>query len=242
MALDFDAVRLLLEGVPYLDAAAGRTLYDFVRGAGPEACLELGFAHGVSSCYIAAALAARGRGHLTTVDLEASATRAPTIETLLERTGLAAWVTVCREPHSYTWFLKKEIERRTRDGRCEPAYDFCYVDGCKNWTIDGLAFFLVDKLLRRDGWILFDDYGWSYARRARAVGRHTTDGIVHREMSPDQLEQPNVELIFRYLVMQHPDYGEFRVEGDWAWARKARGDRRAPVAGSGKGGGRHDAC
>jgi predicted O-methyltransferase YrrM len=216
----FDRARAHLAGIPYLEPAAARRLYDFILATGPRDCLELGFAHGASSCYIAAALDETGRGRLTTVDLESTARLEPSIETLLDRTGLAPVVSVRREVHSYTWFLKKEIERQTVDGRCEPCYDFCYIDGCKNWTVDGFAFFLVDKLLRPGGWILFDDYHWTYARRGQVTGKQATDGILHRALSPDQLEQPNIELVFRYLVMQHPAYARFRVDGDWAWAQK----------------------
>ena len=32
---------------------------------------------------------------------------------------------------------------------CQPIYDFCFIDGSKNWTIDSSAFFLVDKLLKQ---------------------------------------------------------------------------------------------
>ena len=72
--------------------------------------------------------------------------------------GLGHRVTIHREINSYTWFLKKKIAGQSANGKCEPCYDFCFIDGAKNWTIDGLAFFLVDKLLKADGWILFDDY------------------------------------------------------------------------------------
>lgn len=46
----------------------GRRVYTHVTEAKPEQVLELGTAHGVSAAYIAAALEANGRGHLTTVD------------------------------------------------------------------------------------------------------------------------------------------------------------------------------
>lgn len=219
----FEDARSLLEGIPYIKPERARTLYDFVLEAKPQACLELGFAHGTSSCYIAAALHALGRGHLVAVDIEDSAGRRPPIETLLARTGLSPYVTVVREVNSYNWFLKKEIERRSTGGRCEPAYDFCFIDGAKNWTVDGFAFFLVDKLLEPGGWILFDDLNWSYAEAETLTGKSVTDGIVHRELSEDQATTPNVDLIFRYLVMQHPDYSQFEVQDDsWGWARKVK--------------------
>jgi hypothetical protein len=43
----------------------GRELYDFIRRERPVECLELGFAHGVSTVYIAAGLEANCAGHLT---------------------------------------------------------------------------------------------------------------------------------------------------------------------------------
>ncbi|NIR32328.1 MAG: class I SAM-dependent methyltransferase [Gammaproteobacteria bacterium] len=221
--MKFEATRSLLEGIPYIKPERAKALYDFVLEAKPSTCLELGFAHGASSCYIAAALDELGRGRLTTVDIQDSAGRKPPIESLLARTALDAYVSVVREVNSYNWFLKKEIERCSGDGRCHPAYDFCFIDGAKNWTVDGFAFFLVDKLLTPGGWILFDDRDWTYARAEELTGKTVTDGIVHRELSDDQRTTPNIDLVFRYLVMQHPAYGEFRLQDDsWAWARKVR--------------------
>jgi hypothetical protein len=34
-------------------------------------------------------------------------------------------------------------------------------NGPKNWTIDGAAFFMADKLMKAGGWIIFDDYDWT---------------------------------------------------------------------------------
>lgn len=216
----FEEIAALLEGVPYIKPERARRLYDFVIEQGPRECLELGFAHGASSCYVAAALEARGAGRLTSVDILDSAGRRPPIETLLARSGLAHRVRAEREVNSYNWFLKKRIVERTCDGHCEPLYDFCFIDGAKNWTVDGFAFFLVDKLLRPGGWILFDDMSWTYAG-AEAAGKPVTDGIVHRELSGDQLAEPNVALVFDYLVAQHPGYDRLRRDdASWAWARK----------------------
>jgi predicted O-methyltransferase YrrM len=219
----FEDTHSLLQGIPYIKPERARMLYDFVLEARPHRCLELGFAHGASSCYIAAALDELGDGHLTTVDILDSAGRKPPIEHLLQHTSLASWVTVVREQNSYDWFLKKEIVRCSRDGVCRPAYDFCFIDGAKNWTVDGFAFFLVDKLLEIGGWILFDDLNWSYDAAQELTGKTVTDGIVHRELSADQRAEPNIALVFRYLVMQHPSYGEFRfLDEAWARARKVK--------------------
>ena len=215
--MKFETVRSHVEGIPYTQPRWGELLYNFIVEHKPAECLELGFAHGVASCYIAAALDEIGAGRLTAVDLLDADWRKPSIEDLLSRAGLQRYVTVVRERTTYNWFLKKKIEENSSSKGCEPVYDFCFIDGPKNWNVDGLAFFLVDKLLRPGGWILFDDLYWTYG----AKGGEQTDGISHRTMGEDELNTPHIDLVFRLLVQQHPDYSEFKIQGDWwAWAHK----------------------
>ncbi len=214
--MKFDQVRQIVGATPYMAMDEAWELYHFILDQAPRRLLELGHAHGVSSLYMAAALDELGEGTLDTVDLATSAARVPNIEDLLAKSGLSRLVRVCREQNSYTWFLKKQIEVHA-----EPIYDFCFVDGPKNWTVDGLAFFLVDRLLRDNGWILFDDYGWTHAKH---VGREATDGISVRSLSEDEINTPQIEAVFRLLVMRHPAYSNFKLQdGWWAWAQK-RGD------------------
>lgn len=226
--MKFDAVAVHLDGIPFMTPHKGRIFYDFIMDTRPEQCLELGFAHGVSSCYIAAALHELGRGHLTTVDLlRGLEWFDPPIETLLARTGLQSYVTVARETTSYTWFLKKKIEQQTTDHVCAPCYDFCFIDGGKNWTTDGAAFFMVDKLLRPGGWIVFDDLWWSCASEEARTGRKVTYGLVHDQLAEDEYRNPHIEAIFRLLVMQHPGYARFRVLDEiLAMAQKTAGETK----------------
>jgi len=225
--MKFETVKKQIDGIPYILPEMARDLYQFILRQKPQNCLELGFAHGASSCYLAAALDELGSGHLTCVDLiPAMEWQGPTtIETLLEKTGLSSRVDVHREATSYTWFLKKQIEAHSRDNQCQPVYDFCFIDGAKNWTIDSTAFFLVDKLLKPDGWIVFDDLQWTYISKLRE-GKKKTDGVSMFDMGDDELNQPHIELIFQLLVMQHPDYSHFTVKDYWwAWARKIKGSK-----------------
>lgn len=221
--MKFSKAARILDGIPHISKHSARVLYDFVLTERPRDCLELGFAHGASSGYISAALDEMGEGHLTSVDIDASAEFTPTIESTLDKLGLSERVSIFREKNSYTWFLKKKIEQQTRGGHCEPCYDFVFIDGSKNWTIDGMAFFLADKLLRENGWLLFDDYDWRYADAA-ARGKEQADGISLRSLPDDQLQQPNVRAIFELLVAQHPSYSNFKVQDQtWAWAQKTSG-------------------
>ena len=207
-----------LKGIRHTGMARGKQLYEHILKTHPNRCLELGFAHGVSTCYTAAALQECGSGIITSVDLIHTKNLNPNLEQLLAKTGLEKYCEIRREQNSYTWFLKKEIEQSSNNYICAPKFDFCFIDGAKNWTIDGFAFFLVDKLLKVNGWILFDDYEWSY----KGYGKELMDGITIRELSPDQAEIPNVRLIFQLLVMQHPNYYNFKIDGNWAWVQKRK--------------------
>jgi predicted O-methyltransferase YrrM len=225
--MKFDEANAQLKGIPHIGEEQARELYGFVLRRKPQSCLELGHAHGASSAYMAAALDEFG-GHLDTVDLLSAAQRKPNLEMLLSELNLERSVTIHREINSYTWFLKKKVASQSKNGHCEPCYDFCFIDGAKNWTIDGLAFFLVDKLLRENGWILFDDLNFTYEKYMKR--REVLDGISLREIGPDQRAEAQVEQIFNLLVRQHPSYSNFIVQSNsWAWAQKTPGGRKHVV-------------
>jgi len=232
--MEFREIHDHVKGVPFIDPDRARRLYDHIIESRPTSCLELGFAYGTSSCYIAAALDELGAGHLTTVDIERAKTwfRDPSIEDLLKRTGLGKYVTVSREKLSYTWFLGKKIAESTKDGVCAPIFDFCFIDGAHNWTVDGLAFFLVDKLLKEGGWLLFDDLNWSYGMAGPdSIAKVEECGIPVTLMDEDERTAPHVGMVYELLVAQHPSYGDFIVEdGAWGWARKSSDPNRTLTA------------
>ena len=60
--MQFETVQRLVEGIPFIMPELARNVYDFVLQTKPRQCLELGFGHGASSCYIAAALEEFGHG------------------------------------------------------------------------------------------------------------------------------------------------------------------------------------
>jgi predicted O-methyltransferase YrrM len=220
--MKFGEVQRLVGEVPFISPQHARDLYAMVLRDKPREILELGIAHGTATCVMAAALDEIGAGQITAVDL-AGARFSPSAEEQLAQCGLSWWAEVVRMQTGYTWFLHDEIRRQTANGACQPKYDLCIIDGPKNWTIDGCAFFLADKLLRPGGWIIFDDYDWTYA--AADASREATDGITHRTLSEEERATPQIREVFELLLMQHGDYGEFVIEDhkDWAMARKMRG-------------------
>jgi hypothetical protein len=54
---------------------------------------------------------------------------------------------------SHNWTLAKFL----LEGK-EGIYDYIYVDGAHTFAVDGLAFFLCDRLLKPGGFLEFDDY------------------------------------------------------------------------------------
>jgi predicted O-methyltransferase YrrM len=204
--MKYSEIRDAVHGVPFISAERGQDLYGLVYRSGARRILELGFGHGASAAYMAAALDELGRGSIDCVDLEGMDWQKPSIEETLDRCGLARTVNIFREKSSYTWFLKKAIERQTAEGICQPLYDIVFIDGPKNWTIDGAAFFMAEKLLNEGGLIVFDDYAYAYGTE-----REVTDGINHRKLSADELAEPHIAAVFRLLVMQHPNLGRFQI-------------------------------
>ena len=91
--MQFEEIVKHVRDVPYVRPAKGRILYDFVRKTKPVKCLELGFYHGSSSCYIAAALQENGNGHLTSIDRVSALELTPSIADMAQKTGLNDYIT-----------------------------------------------------------------------------------------------------------------------------------------------------
>jgi len=190
----------------------GIRITDFIKKNGIRNILELGFAHGVSTCYMAAALPAETDASLVTVDLDWARHAQPNVHHLLRKTGQTEKVTFYYEPTSYVWRLMKFMEEPR-----PPTFDLCYLDGAHNWFVDGFAFFLVDRLLRPNGWIIFDDLEWTYAGSPMLANSERV-----KTMPRDERETPQVLKIYELLVKTHPSYDNFMVEGGWAYAHKTR--------------------
>lgn len=217
--MKFDQVEPLVRGVPFIRPPNARYLYDLIVREGCREILELGIAHGTATCYMAAAVQELGGGRVVAVDLQDVA-YSPSAEEQVAKCGFGDLVEIHRMKSGYNWFLRDAIRAQTVDDVCRPRFDLCVIDGPKNWTIDSSAFFLADKLLKPGGWIIFDDYSWTYARVD--AKRDATDGITHRSLSEEERSVPHVREIFELLVKQHPDYGrlELREDSDWAIAQK----------------------
>ena len=128
--MKFDEVHSRVKDLPFISESNAKELYDFIIQTKPAKCMELGFAHGKATCYMAAALEEIGAGSLVSVDLlEAKEWQSPSIETLLSDLNLSSYVTIHREHTGYNWFLYREIRNSTSLHTCHPTYDLCIIDG-----------------------------------------------------------------------------------------------------------------
>jgi predicted O-methyltransferase YrrM len=224
--MKLDEVVHALTGIPYIDDDKKRELYEFVVREKPRRILELGFAHGTSACVTAAAAQAAGYdATIDVVDLESARAwqdQRVSIEELSARLGVATPLHVHREARCYTWWLEKKLEAWALYPD-DNSYDFIFIDGAHNWTIDACAFFLCEKLLTPGGWILFDDLTYRYRTMIDLDGRTETGGVSHHRMSEDEIDCPSVGRIFELLVKTHEHFDAVRVSqlGDWGWAHKA---------------------
>lgn len=209
----FDDVDAAVAGVQYMKTAQGRQVYDLLIEHKLSRVLELGFAHGKSTCYLAAAVDELPDGHVLTMDKPSALQRSPNIHQLLEKVGLAERVTPVFCETSYTWELMKLLEQDP-----QPQFDFAYIDGGHTWDVTGFGFFLVDRLLAPGGWMLFDDLNWTIAK---SEGLRSASWA--QKLPEEQRVTPQVRKVFELLVQTHPDYDEVYEKDGWGWARKRHG-------------------
>ena len=223
--MKFEKIVEKVDGIPFTSPSKGKIFYDFIIKNKPFNCLELGFGFGVASCYIAGALHENNYGKLTSVDLQQNlkSNKYPeiSIERLIRDLNLKKYINIFREKKSYIWFLKETIDQNTiNDYECNQIYDFVFIDGPKHWITDGFAFFLVDKLLKKNGWIVFDDYLWKFSDHPN---KKTTGIVKHEEMEDKYLQIPQIKHVFEKLVMQNENYSNFIIDDNiLAWAQKIK--------------------
>lgn len=207
--MEFEAVADIVDGHPHMRRPAGRKVYDHIIRTGARRVLELGAFHGVSTCYLAAAVDELDSGHVVTMDRLESERLDPNVFELLERTGLRDRVDVILAQRSFTWELKRLLEAEPR-----PQFDFVFLDAGHVWDVTGFAFFLVDLLLVPGGWLLFDDLNWSYAASPSLRDKAST-----LEIPEEEREARQVRAVFDVLVAGHGGYTT-SIDGNWGWAQK----------------------
>jgi predicted O-methyltransferase YrrM len=210
-----EEVKAVVGELPHMTLERAEVITTLIREHEVRDVLELGFCHGVSTCYMAAALEERGEGHIVTIDRATRlAHNTPPVEELLSALSVRDRVTLFYEYSSYNWRLYHFL---TQD--VQPEFDLIYLDGAHTWEADGFAFLLAEQLLAPGGHIVFDDLHWSFATSASARN-HTL------HMPSDERDLAQVELICHHLVRPHPNIDEYWEDRNLAFAHKRAGERR----------------
>ena len=192
--MTFNRVKQEFHSLKYMRHDQATVLRDLIHKHDLRAILELGFFSGKSSAYLAAVLADRGYGHLTTIDLHHALKREPNIHTVLESLGLQECVTAITTQRSYTWELARMLQQDPR-----PEFDLCYLDGGHTWDITGWGFVLVDQLLKPGGWIVFDDLDWSITDSLKKRGQDVSESP-WRRYSKDERDAHGVRMVWELIV------------------------------------------
>lgn len=197
--------------LPYMHIREARVFFDLITHNHLRSVLELGFFHGVSSTYIAGALAEElSPGHLTTIDLRTARDRTPNITELLERAGLSHLATVFFEEKSFNWRLLELLRLSP-----PPYFDFCYFDGAHTWYDTGFAFCLVERMLTPGAWIVFDDLYFAFRNS------NNRDKAWVRRMPEEEQVTQQLLYVFELLVQTNPQFANFRrLNGRFAFAQK----------------------
>ena len=195
-------------GVPHTTKDNGILLHKIITDKKYRSCLELGFAHGVGSAYIAGALASNRQGMLTCVDNLSAKERKPNIEDLLGLCDLQKFVNPIYAPSGYNWYLKQVLESS------DIEFDFCFIDGSHTWDVDGFAFFIVASLLTKGGLIIFDDLDWSYAT---SPSLSKTEAVLN--MSEERRTTFQIRKVFELLVKRDKRFKCWEENG-WGYALK----------------------
>ena len=207
-----DEVYQIVQGYPHMNLGQGRNINEKIRNNGYRRILELGFNWGVSTCYLASAVADEPGGHVVTIDLASRVAFRPGVEGFLEACGLRHAVTVFYEHSSYTWRLRAFLRMGPR-----PEFDLIYLDGGHLWEPDALAFLLAEQMLRPGGMVIFDDLHWTFGESP-----YWSDAEAVRNMPADVRDTPHVQEIFDLLVKPHPNIAKTFENSSWGFAIKRK--------------------
>ena len=142
---------------PGITVEKGEYLFRLVRELRPELTLEIGFAYGVSTLFLAEALRQNGHGHHIVIDPNQGRSFDNLGLRHLEEAGLRRWVTFYEEPSDLC--LPRLVSEGVR-------LDFAFNDSGHLFDHVVTEFVFLARLLRRGAPLVFDDPGLPGVQRA----------------------------------------------------------------------------
>lgn len=188
-----------LNNYPQVDCPVNKVTIEWVNRTQPKVYAEIGIATGSTAVEVAKVMPQGGEIHLfdfyDKVDF---------VEKRLTESGFKKIVghsNSYKLRDSYNWSLMKLLQKHS-----EPIFDYVYLDGMHTWDIDGFTFFLVDRLLKPEGYIDFDDYGWSLAISPSL--KPSVFPLTEKLYTNEQIRAKGVRLVIELLVRRDPNYVE----------------------------------
>ncbi len=133
---------------PGISEERGQYLFDLIRARRPALTLELGFAYGTSTLFIAEALRRNGRGHHVVIDpLERTRFDGLGLKHV-EEAGLSSWITFHEEPAELC------LPRLVGEGT---VVDFAFDDSGHLFDHVITEFLFLARLLRTGALLVVDD-------------------------------------------------------------------------------------
>lgn len=172
---------------------------ELVRASGARTYGEVGVYRGDTARCVAEVLGGAGELHLFDY-----ADRVEPVAAALRAAGhvnVVAHANSRRMLDSYNWSLMRLLAAHQ-----EPLFDYVFLDGAHTWTLDALAFCLIDRLLRPGGIVDFDDYAWTL--EASPSMRPEVFPDVLGLYTDEQIAARQVALVVDLLVRRDERYEE----------------------------------
>lgn len=142
---------------------SGAILYHLIRDFNLSKTLEVGFAYGLSTLFICQGLADNGQGSHIAID-PYQERKFRSIGLLnIERASLSQFLQFYPQP-SYQALAELNAQKA--------SFDFAFVDGSHLFDFIMVDFFFIDRMLTRNGFIVFDDLWLPSVRKVVSFALH----------------------------------------------------------------------
>jgi predicted O-methyltransferase YrrM len=176
-----------------ISAAHANALYNAVLKYKPKVVIEVGMAFGISTLAILTALhELKAGGRLVSIDPGQTLHYHGVGRANVERAGYAAYHTLME---SYNYLALPELLQGNT------VADFAYIDGWHTFDYTLLDFFLIDKVLKVDGVLGFNDCALPSVRKVLGfVKTHRKYREINVGLKPNYLTSNPLETIRRTIL------------------------------------------
>ncbi|WP_157488933.1 class I SAM-dependent methyltransferase [Pseudofrankia sp. DC12] len=196
-------------GVPYSHDRVCHLLFDLVMTFESPTVVEVAYAYGKATAYLASAAQAV-RGQLHAVDRVEPQHLGRTAQDLLAALDLETSCTLAKGEDA-RWYLVDLVRNRV------PFLDLVYIDASHTLEVDGFLVFAAWAYLKPGGILVLDDLDWVPAQHATDLGTFSRPSTAHiQELYSMVCRLPDVESFLTW--------GEREVEWTWGLIRKSGGD------------------